>query len=391
MKLFKWDVLKIIRDWKVRILLISLFLFLASYSAFYQDRSIVLPLEELRSEYEDTQQIFHAIPQNHFDSAAGQEVYDKLARQQSIIGMQRYILSEQEGNTVSGLENVVSDYVDQGLELAENRLFFYEADEFESQELLLSFMPSEQDIKNELKCLTYLKENNVDIDWNPLSPSLVLFNLINIVSGIFIFIIAAIFGADRFSKDQESNWSISQGIPYSWAHQWRQRTFISWGLIWIITLAGIGLSYFFSTLLADSGTLNYPVPLYAGEEMVYISIMEYAVIALLLTMGLSYIIVKLSTGLSWVFRNIYLTITIVVAVFYLPYVFALTGPAASWNPFLYLQIIPVLEGSWGSLKDVTITKLIISLGILYIIVEVLFYFIFKLIPTRTGKLERRRN
>lgn len=391
MRLFKWDFLKIIRDWKVRILLVSLFLFLASYSAFYQDRSPALPLDELRSEYEDTQQIFHAIPQNHFETKTGQKVYDKLARQQSIIGMQRYILGEQEGNTVEGLENVVSDYVDQGLELAKNRLYFYEADDFESQELLLSFMPSEQDIKNELKFLTYLKENNVDIDWNPLSPSLVLFNLINIVSGIFIFIIAAIFGADRFSKDQESNWSISQGIPYSWAHQWRQRTFISWGLIWIITLAGIGLSYFFSTLLADSGTLNYPVPLYAGEETVYISIMEYVVIALLLTMGLSYIIVKLSTGLSWVFRNIYLTITIVVAVFYLPYVFALTGPAASWNPFLYLQIIPVLEGSWGSLKDVTITKLIISLGILYIIVEVLFYFIFKLIPTRTGKLERRRN
>lgn len=391
MRLFKWDFLKIIRDWKVRILLVSLFLFLASYSAFYQDRSPALPLDELRSEYEDTQQIFHAIPQNHFETKTGQKVYDKLARQQSIIGMQRYILGEQEGNTVEGLENVVSDYVDQGLELAKNRLYFYEADDFESQELLLSFMPSEQDIKNELKFLTYLKENNVDIDWNPLSPSLVLFNLINIVSGIFIFIIAAIFGADRFSKDQESNWSISQGIPYSWAHQWRQRTFISWGLIWIITLAGIGLSYFFSTLLADSGTLNYPVPLYAGEKMVYISIMEYVAIALLLTMGLSYIIVKLSTGLSWVFRNIYLTITIVVAVFYLPYVFALTGPAASWNPFLYLQIIPVLEGSWGSLKDVTITKLIISLGILYIIVEVLFYFIFKLIPTRTGKLERRRN
>lgn len=391
MRLFKWDFLKIIRDWKVRILLVSLFLFLASYSAFYQDRSPALPLDELRSEYEDTQQIFHAIPQNHFETKTGQKVYDKLARQQSIIGMQRYILGEQEGNTVEGLENVVSDYVDQGLELAKNRLYFYEADDFESQELLLSFMPSEQDIKNELKFLTYLKENNVDIDWNPLSPSLVLFNLINIVSGIFIFIIAAIFGADRFSKDQESNWSISQGIPYSWAHQWRQRTFISWGLIWIITLAGIGLSYFFSTLLADSGTLNYPVPLYAGEETVYISIMEYAAIALLLTMGLSYIIVKLSTGLSWVFRNIYLTITIVVAVFYLPYVFALTGPAASWNPFLYLQIIPVLEGSWGSLKDVTITKLVISLGILYIIVEVLFYFIFKLIPTRTGKLERRRN
>ncbi|WP_026859471.1 ABC transporter permease [Jeotgalicoccus psychrophilus] len=391
MKLFKWDFLKIIRDWKVRILLVSLFLFLASYSAFYQDRSIVLPQEELRSEYEDTQQIFHAIPQNHFDSAAGQEVYDKLARQQSIIGMQRYILGEQEGNTVSGLENVVSDYVDQGLELAENRLFFYEADDFESQELLLSFMPAKAEIENDLKFLTYLKEHNVDIDWNPMSPSLVLFNLVNIVAGIFIFVIAAIFGADRFSRDQEFNWSISQGIPYSWAHQWRQRTFISWGLIWLIVLAGICVSYILSTLFTDSGTLNYPVPLYSGEETVYISIMQYVILALLLTMALSYIIVKLSTGLSWVFRNIYLTITIVTAVFYLPYVFALTGPAASWNPFLYLQIIPVLEGSWESLKNVTVTKLIISIAVLYIIVEIVFHFIFKLIPTRTGKLERRRN
>ncbi|MGO1923101.1 MAG: hypothetical protein ACTH14_04650 [Jeotgalicoccus sp.] len=391
MKLFKWDFLKIIRDWKVRILLVSLFLFLASYSAFYQDRSLVLPLEELRSEYEDTQQIFHAIPQNHFDSATGQEVYDKLARQQSIIGMQRYILSEQEGNTVSGLENVVSDYVDQGLELAENRLFFYEADDFESQELLLSFMPEKSKIENDLKFLTYLKENNVDIDWNPLSPSLVLFNLVNIISGIFIFIIAAIFGADRFSKDQEFNWSISQGIPYSWAHQWRQRTFISWGLIWVITLAGICVSYLLSTLFTDSGTLNYPVPLYSGAETVYISIMQYVILALLLTMALSYIIVKLSTGLSWIFRNIYLTITIVTAVFYLPYVFALTGPAASWNPFLYLQIVPVLEGAWESLKNVTVTKLIISIAVLYIIVEIVFHFIFKLIPTRIGKLERRRN
>lgn len=391
MKLFKWDFLKIIRDWKVRILLVSLFLFLASYSVFYQDRSIVLPLEELRSEYEDTQQIFHAIPQNHFDSATGQEVYDKLARQQSIIGMQRYILAEQEGNTVSGLENVVSDYVDQGLELAENRLFFYEADDFESQELLLSFMPAKAEIENDLKFLTYLKENNVDIDWNPMSPSLVLFNLVNIVSGIFIFIIAAIFGADRFSRDQEFNWSISQGIPYSWAYQWRQRTFISWGLIWIITLAGICVSYLLSTFFTDSGTLNYPVPLYSGEETVYISILQYVILALLLTIALSYIIVKLSTGLSWVFRNIYLTITLVTAVFYLPYVFALTGPAASWNPFLYLQIIPVLQGAWESLSNVTVTKLIMSILVLYIIVEIVFYFTFKLIPTRTGKLERRKN
>src|SRR5699024_11019707 len=216
-------------------------------------------------------------------------------------------------------------------------------------------------------------------------------NLINIVAGVFIFIIAAVFGADRFSRDREFNWSISQGIPYSFAYQWRQRTFISWGLIWINTFAGIFVSYLHRTVYADSGTLKYALPQYAGEKTLYISIMQYVLITVFMTMALSYIIVKFSTGLSFVFRNIYLTITIAVALFYLPYVIALTGSAAVWNPLLYLQIIPVLEGSWESLNNVTITKLLISIAVLYIIVEIAFHFIFKLIPTRTGKLERRKN
>src|SRR5699024_10405659 len=195
---------------------------------FYQDRDLALPLEELRSEYEDTQQMLNAIPEDHFESSKDQEVYDKLDRQQRIMGMQRYILSEQEGNTVSGLESVVSDYVDQGLELAENRLFFYEADDFESQELLLSFMPSREEIETDLKFLTYLKENNVDIDWNQLSLALVLFHHGIIVAGVFIFIIAVVFDVDRFNLDHEFICSISQGISYSFAYQWRQRTFICW-------------------------------------------------------------------------------------------------------------------------------------------------------------------
>lgn len=48
MRLFKWEVLKILRDWKVRILLVALLLFLATYSTLYQDRTIKLPVEEAR-------------------------------------------------------------------------------------------------------------------------------------------------------------------------------------------------------------------------------------------------------------------------------------------------------------------------------------------------------
>ncbi|MFP3361928.1 hypothetical protein R0K17_31995, partial [Planococcus sp. SIMBA_143] len=76
--------------------------------------TIKLPVEEAREEYHDTQRLFHAIPEAHFETETGQDIYDRLARQQQILGMQRFILSEKEGNTVEGLEEIVSDYVDQG-------------------------------------------------------------------------------------------------------------------------------------------------------------------------------------------------------------------------------------------------------------------------------------
>ncbi|MFC3418743.1 hypothetical protein ACFOLA_04535 [Salinicoccus hispanicus] len=383
--------MKVLRDWKVRILLAALILFVATYSTLYQNRSVELPIEETRAQYTDTQDLFRAIPQEHFETETGQDIYDRLARQQSILGMQRYILSEKEGNTVEGLEEIVSDYVDQGIEMAENQLYFHAADDFESQELLLTFMPSEIEINNRLKFLNYLKENDVAIDWNPMSPSLVLYTLVNIIAGVFIYIIAAIFGADRFSRDQENNWSITQGLPYTWKFQWRQRTFISWVLIWMTLIIGILISYFVSRLSTDTGTLMYPVQLYDGESAVYISILQYVVMTLLLAMALSYVIIKLSTGLSWVFRNIYLTITIVVAIFFIPYIFTIISPLGSWNPFLYIQLLPMLEGEWADIGNVNIVKMLIAIALFYILIEILFHFIFKLIPTRTGRLERRKN
>ncbi|MXQ52083.1 hypothetical protein GQ671_12485 [Salinicoccus hispanicus] len=391
MRLFRWETLKVLRDWKVRILLAALILFVATYSTLYQNRSVELPIEETRAQYTDTQDLFRAIPQEHFETETGQDIYDRLARQQSILGMQRYILSEKEGNTVEGLEEIVSDYVDQGIEMAENQLYFHAADDFESQELLLTFMPSEIEINNRLKFLNYLKENDVAIDWNPMSPSLVLYTLVNIIAGVFIYIIAAIFGADRFSRDQENNWSITQGLPYTWKFQWRQRTFISWVLIWMTLIIGILISYFVSRLSTDTGTLMYPVQLYDGESAVYISILQYVVMTLLLAMALSYVIIKLSTGLSWVFRNIYLTITIVVAIFFIPYIFTIISPLGSWNPFLYIQLLPMLEGEWADIGNVNIVKMLIAIALFYILIEILFHFIFKLIPTRTGRLERRKN
>lgn len=390
MRLFKWEFLKIIRDWKVRILLLALLIFLATFSSFYQNQNVSLPLENIREQYSQVENVYYASPEAHLETEVGQYVDGLLAENQWLLGMQRYILNQRDGNTVEGLEDLVGDYVEQGMTINENILKLLDAEDFESYPLLVENLPSREEVEAEMQFLTYLDENNVDIDWNPMSPSLVLFELINTVAGVFLFIVAAVMGADRFSLDQERNWSITQGIPASWHFQWRLRTFINWMLVWIISILGILISYFISTTRADTGTLMYPVQLYGPQYAEHISVLNYTIIVTLLVMVLSYLIIKLSVGLSWVFRNIYLTIAIVIGVFFIPYIFTVIPPESGMNPLLYLQIEPVLNGFWEPLF-VNIPRMIVAFVLIFLIIEILFFFVFQRIPTRTGKLERRRN
>ena len=390
MRIFKWEMLKILRDWKVRILLLALLIFLATFSSFYQNQNVSLPLENIREQYSQVENVYYATPETHLETEVGQYVDELLAENQWLLGMQRYILNQRDGNTVDGMEELVGNYVEQGMQINENILTLHAVTDFESYDLLIQNLPSVEEAEAEMQFLTYLSENDVDIDWNPMSPSLVLFELINTVAGIFLFIVAAVMGADRFSLDQERNWSITQGIPLSWHFQWRMRTFINWMLIWIVSILGILISYFVSTTYADTGTLLYPVQLYGPTYVEHISVLSYAIVVTLLVMVLSYLIIKLSVGLSWVFRNIYLTIAIVVGVFFIPYIFTVLPAGNGMNPLLYLQIEPVLNGFWDPMF-VNIPRMIVAFALIFIIIEVLFFFIFKLIPTRTGKLERRKN
>lgn len=390
MRLFKWEMLKILRDWKVRILLLALLVFLATFSSFYQNQNVSLPLENIREQYAQVENVYYASPEAHLSTEVGEYVDELLAENQWLLGMQRYILNQRDGNTVDGLEDLVGDYVEQGMQINENILTLHGLTEFESYPLLVENLPTVEEVEAEMQFLTYLSENDVDIDWNPMSPSLVLFELINTVAGVFLFIVAAVMGADRFSLDQERNWSITQGIPLSWHFQWRMRTFINWMLIWTVSILGIVISYFVSTMREDTGTLMYPVQLYGPTYVEHISVLSYAIVVTLLVMVLSYLIIKLSVGLSWVFRNIYLTIAIVVGVFFIPYVFIVVPAGNGMNPLLYLQIEPVLNGFWDPMF-VNIPRMIVAFVLIFLIIEVLFFFIFQRIPTRTGKLERRKN
>src|SRR5699024_6249455 len=169
--------------------LLGCFLFLGTFSLLYREQNVTLPEAQLRSEYGDAHQIFRLIPDAHFEGELGEDVQAKLARNSRLIGLNQYILTQREGNTVEGLEDVVSDYLDNGREMAENNLFLHDATDFKSYEILESvYLPSRAEVEEQMGFYNALEEQGLDIEWNPYASSQIFKQQIELFISVILFI-----------------------------------------------------------------------------------------------------------------------------------------------------------------------------------------------------------
>ena len=145
-KIVKWNGLRILRDWKTRILLALFLVFFGSFSLLYRQQNVTFPAIEMSEEYEDERQIYRLIPQSHFDSELGREVQNALGSNSVALGVNRYILSQRSGNEIKGMSSL-PDYIENGRTIVENNLFLYSAEEFESYDLLVdTYLPPLEEV-----------------------------------------------------------------------------------------------------------------------------------------------------------------------------------------------------------------------------------------------------
>ncbi|GAA0370703.1 hypothetical protein GCM10008932_22700 [Alkalibacterium iburiense] len=393
-KVLKWNGLLLMREWKTRLLLIGFLLFLSTFSLLYREQSVILPEAQLRSEYSDAHQIFRLIPDAHFEGELGEEVEMRLARNSRLIGLNQYILTQREGNTVEGLEDIVSDYLQNGREMAENNLFLHDATEFESHDLLTSvYLPSRQEVEEQLGFYNALEENNLDIEWNPYASSQIFQQQIELFTSVVLFIAIALLAGDHFTKDQVKNYSVTQNIPLSMKTQWRGRTFLLWLMTWVVALIGIAASYGISLFSSDTrGSLQYPIPIYISQSMSYIPLWLYGLLLIASGMLISYLFLLIITGLSWMIRNVYFTLFIVGALVLFPVVWTVLPPFSGWQPSFYTDIVSVVSGESAvlyQLPTIEFWRLPLLALIVWLGIEMVFHYVFKLIPTQTLGLKRR--
>lgn len=393
-KIIDWSGLRILRDWKVRALLVFFVAFFGSFSLMYRQQVQTYPHEDMKEEYVDEQQIYRLIPPNHFNSEIGREVQQVLGSNSVSLGTNHYILKHKEGRKIEGV-SFLPNYAENGRKIAENNRFLYGATDFESHDLLLrEYLPTIESIEQQIRFYNALEENNLDVEWNYLSAAQVLKVEIELLAGFLLFLLIAILASDHFTKDQVSHWSVTHGLPVPWKTQWRTRSLILLGLFWASVLLGIGISYFVGNIIDTSGSLLYPSEIYLSDGIHYIPQWQYLILILLITMLLSYLLMLITTGLSWITRNFYLTILIVSGLFLIPQIWQLIPAFSSWQPSLYLDFMGVLNGNTAmttGLNNVVWWKAPVMYCVSIVGLELIFSGVFSKIPTATFGLKRRVN
>lgn len=391
-KIAKWNWLRIIRDWKTRILLALFLVFFGSFSLLYRQQTVTFPAIEMSEEYEDERQIYRLIPKKHFESELGQEVQKALGSNSVALGVNRYILSQRSGNEIQGMD-VLPDYIENGREIVKNNLFLHSAEDFESYELLIDmYLPPLEEVLEQERFYNELEASGLDIEWNPYTASQMAKVEFELLAGIVLFILIALLAADHFTKDQVENWSATQGWPVPWKTQWRLRSGYLGGLFWLTILLGAGISYLISLQIETNGSFNYPTALFQNGAVHYVPLWQYLLISLAMSIILSYVLLLFTTGLSWIFRNFYLTILLVGGLFFLPKIWSFLPVFSSWQPSLYLNILGVLNGSVAEstgLSGVVWWKGFIVYSVMGLMLEWLFSKLFSYIPTATSGLQRR--
>lgn len=391
-KIVNWSGLRILRDWKVRVLLLFFLTFFGSFSLMYRQQVQTFPYEEMKEEYTDEQQIYRLIPQIHFEDELGREIQQVLGSNSVALSMNHYILKHREGRNIEGLD-LLPDYVENGRQIVENNRFLFEATEFASHDLLVKeYLPPIETIEQQERFYEALEENDLDVEWNYLSAAQILKVEIELLAGFLLFLLIAIFASDHFTKDHVDHWSVTHGEPVPWKAKWRMRSVMLLGLFWFFILSGMVISYIIGNIIDTSGSLLYPSEIYFKNGIHYLPEWQYLIIVLALSMLLSYLLMLITTGLSWITRNFYLTILIVAALFTLPQIWQVIPAFSSWQPSLYFDLMSVLDGSTAlstGLDGVVWWKAPILYIVSIVGLEVVFSGIFSRIPTATFGLKRR--
>lgn len=317
------------RNWFLGLFLLLLFpVFFISYS---QSDPVSLE-DEKREEADMINAVLNIYPESYRETPEGEEVYENLLEQSSLINYQIYYF---------WMGDPAEEYIEDGLALNELRLRVHELGNKGVPEWGIK---PEKEILKENALLRYIEEHGLPIETETLVTSQYLPVALQIMGGLLFYFFVLISGSEVLVSEQRHR-TVINGFPLSFMKRITSKIGIYFTYIYTFLVLGLLLGGYVAYRKAGFGDFSYPVLFYKNGGFEAIATTHYLLYLLLAMALITIMILSLSVLLNILFKNAYANILVGLGLFFLPDLLRTVGVESAFlNPIKYVEISKVLSG-----------------------------------------------
>ncbi|WP_432357766.1 hypothetical protein [Sporosarcina sp. UB5] len=311
---------------------IGLILFFPLYYSHYSQIEIKDLKKQKNEEAQHMFTIFNGFPEELRVSAEGEEFYNNLTQQSSLINMQRFYLWKKDD---------YDKYIEDGIKLNELRLELHESG---NRGIHPDFVIPKEEIQKELSVLQYYKLHDLPLIPNPFVASNYLPVALNMLSGLLFCLFVLIIASSILLNDQQHR-SVVGGFPVSFMQKVSGKVAIHLAQVMVFLVIGVLIGGYYVARKTEWGNFISPVLIYQDMDFIAVSTIRYltymfiafALIALFLL--LVFVLINVLT------RNLYATILTMLVILLLPDLMSVAGVTFNWlYPLKFVDIGSVLNG-----------------------------------------------
>ncbi|MBD7984863.1 hypothetical protein H9649_09730 [Sporosarcina sp. Sa2YVA2] len=277
--------------------------------------------------------IFNFYPEESRDTPIGNEIYNNLTEQASLVNSQRYALWKGEVNH--------EEYIQSGIKLNELRLRVHELG---NEGIQSSFIIPKEEIYKEIALLNYYRDHNLPLVKDPFVASNYLPISLNLLSGVLFSMFVLLIGSSMYIHDQQKK-TVMGVFPVTFM----QKVFTKVGLHFAQVMVFLGLGVLagiaFVANKTEIGNFNTPILLYEDGNFIAVSTSRYLMYLFVALALITLLLLFATAFLNIVTENLYVSLLTILFVIVLPVILSLAGLPTKWLQAIeFIDIGSVMNG-----------------------------------------------
>lgn len=318
------------KNWLLGVALISFF---PLYYLHYGGTEIKDQQQIKNEEAQLYSSVFNYLTEELLETPEGEEIYNNLTQQASLVNAQRFVLWKGDADNV--------EFIDSGLQLNELRLRIHELG---NEGIPDFYVIPKAEIYKESALLSYYKEHDLSLVSNPFVASTYLPDALKVISGLLFSLFVLLIGSNMYLHDHQKR-TVMGVFPVTFMQKVISKVSIHFLQTLIFLVIGVLVGGLFVSSKTGWGNFKAPVLLFEDGGFLAISTTRYLVY-MFIALALIALLLLFSTALMNILtKNVYVSILTILLVLAIPTILNFAGFPTNWlRAIHFIDISSIMTG-----------------------------------------------